>query len=351
VLAAPATVDAAKWVIEGRGWGHGVGMSQYGAYGFAQHGAGYERIVRHYFRHTEIGRDRGKRVRVLLAGEIGEIEFSGAKRACSERLRDDERYRFEPAGGEVVLRRASGKRIARCGKTGSAAGGKGVHFHGKGSYRGRLVARSSSGSLSAINAVGLDAYLRGVVPNEMPTSWPQAALRAQAIVARSYALANRVGGNGFDLYDDTRSQVYGGVGSEAQATSKAVKKTAGEVVEHRGRVVTTYYFSTSGGATESVQYGFPGAEPQPYLRGVKDPYDDASPYHRWREKLSEAEMEDRLGGLVDGDLRKIKVTKSGDSPRIVRAKVVGSRGVEKVGGLTLQAQLDLRSTWARFKKR
>jgi stage II sporulation protein D len=185
----------------------------------------------------------------------------------------------------------------------------------------------------------------------MPFSWPQDALRAQAVVARSYALSGRVNGDGFDLYDDTRSQVYGGLTAETKPTNRAVKATAGEVVEHRGDVVATYYFSTSGGATESVQFGFPGADPEPYLKGVRDPYDGASPYHSWREKLSERQMEDRLGGLVHGDLRAIKVTKTGDSPRIVRAKVVSSGGVEEVGGLTLQDRLGLRSTWARFKKR
>jgi stage II sporulation protein D len=350
-LVAPTSALAAKWVIKGGGWGHGVGLSQYGAYGFAMRGTGYKGILDHYYRHTDLGRSGGGNVRVLLAGDEDEIEFSGARRACGERLREGKSYRFGLAGAEVILRKESGGKLASCGRSGSAAGGTALRLQGKGSYRGRILARSDSGALDAINVVGLDAYLKGVVPNEMPTSWPEDALRAQAVVARSYALVGRIDGDGFDLYDDTRSQVYGGRASEAKETSRAVKATAGEVVEHRGKVVPTYYFSTSGGATESVQFGFPGSEPEPYLKGVRDPFDDASPFHRWRERLSEAEIEDRLGDLVHGDLRAIEVTRTGDSPRIVRARVVGSGGVEEVGGLTLQDRLGLRSTWARFKER
>ena len=191
--------------------------------------------------------------------------------------------------------------------------------------------------------------MRGVVPNEMPSSWPADALRAQAVVARSYALSTAVDGDGFDLYDDTRSQVYGGKDSETGATNKAAKSTAGEVVENNGNVAVTYYHSTSGGRTESVQFGFPGAEPRAYLKGVRDPYDDRSPYHRWKETFSRRELESRLSAHVHGRLREIEVTKTGASPRIVKAKVRGTQGSETVAGAVLQGQLGLRSTWARFK--
>ena len=95
------------------------------------------------------------------------------------------------------------------------------------------------------------------------------------------------------------------------------------------QVATTYYFSTSGGQTESVQFGFPGADPVPYLKSVDDPYDGISPDHTWTVRYSQDEIESRLSGLFSGRLRKIKVLKRGDSPRIVRARVVGSRGSSK----------------------
>ena len=121
-----------------------------------------------------------------------------------------------------------------------------------------------------INAVGARAYVKGVVPNEMPSSWPLAALEAQAVAARSYALATS-GGGAFDVYDDTRSQVYGGKDSETRAHQRADEAHPGEVVRYGKQVATTYFFSTSGGSTESVQYGFPGAAPVPYLKSVGTP--------------------------------------------------------------------------------
>jgi stage II sporulation protein D len=183
----------------------------------------------------------------------------------------------------------------------------------------------------------------------MPTDWPAEALRAQAVTARSYALATDQGGI-FDQYDDTRSQVYGGLSSETSETNHAVEATTGKVVKNGGRVATTYYFSTSGGQTENIEFSFEGSDPKPYLKSAKDPFDHASPYHRWRETLSQSEMEAKLGDLVQGTLQSIDVTRRGRSPRIVSANVVGSGGSTEVSGPTLRTRLDLRSTWAFFSK-
>ena len=131
-----------------------------------------------------------------------------------------------------------------------------------------------------MNVVGLEAYLQGVVPREMPSAWPPEALKAQAVAARSYALATRAGRRAFDLYADVRSQVYGGVAAEEPATTTAVDATAGQVVLYDGKVATTFFFSTSGGRTASAADAWSG-EPVPYLVSVADPYDDASPYHDW----------------------------------------------------------------------
>jgi stage II sporulation protein D len=197
----------------------------------------------------------------------------------------------------------------------------------------------------------MEDYLRGVIAEESPSSWPLDALKAQALAARSYALSSGVSGNGFDFYDDTRSQVYGGVGAETGRTNKAVAQTAGEVVQHKGRVAQTFFFSTSGGHTENNEFSFLGGTPMPYLRGVPDPYDGASPYHRWTRKLSQGQMQAELGGLVRGKLRRIVVTKRGASPRIVRAKLVGSGGTTKTNGPALRAYLGLPDTWATFKRK
>jgi stage II sporulation protein D len=170
------------------------------------------------------------------------------------------------------------------------------------------------------------------------------------VAARSYGLATLRSGP-FDHYDDTRSQVYGGKGSETRATNRAVAATRHEVVKHNGRIATTYFFSTSGGRTENAEFGFVGSSPSPYLKSVNDPYDKLSPQHRWRVRLSNSQMEARLSGLFAGNLRRLDVTKRGRSPRIVRVRVVGSNGSTKITGPALQARLGTRSTWMRFDKR
>jgi stage II sporulation protein D len=170
------------------------------------------------------------------------------------------------------------------------------------------------------------------------------------VVARSYGLATSRGG-AFDHYADTRSQVYGGRASETSATNAAVEATRREVVKYRGKPAVTYYFSTSGGQTENSEYGFSGGSKVPYLKSVDDPFDDVSPVHKWTERLSDSQMESRLSGLFAGRLKRIEVTERGRSPRIVRARVVGTGDSTSVTGDTLRARLGLRSTWARFRHR
>ena len=368
ILGAPAQA-LASWEVKGHGFGHGVGMSQYGAYGYARHGAGYRQILVHYFTGTRISgggsvgggggaggggsggvagrRARGATVRVLLGSGATSVGFRGASRACGEMLNPRRRYRFVASSAGVALEGASGNKLAACGAEGVAASG--LDVSGFGRYRGSLVARADGGRLLVINALRVDDYIRGVVPNEMPASWPQQALRAQAVAARSYALSTRRAGP-FDLYADTRSQVYEGRASETPSTNQAVNGTAGQVVTYHGQIATTYYFSTSGGQTEAAEFGF-GGTPVPYLKSVNDPYDGVSPVHDWTMRFSDAEMESKLSELFKGTLERIEVTETGDSPRIVTAKVIGSSGSATVSGSTLQARLGLRSTWARFAHR
>ena len=361
-LSLPAAASA-TWKIDGRGFGHGVGLSQYGALGFAEHGRSYRQILRHYYSGTRLGkvgggsgdpgggttagRRSGRSVRVLLGSGSERVGFSGATRACGKRIKPTERYDFV-ADGRAVELRSGARRIAGCGDEGRASD-RVIRIEGFGTYRGSLVARpSGDGDLLVINQLGLEAYVKGVVPNEVPPAWPAQALRAQAVVARSYGIATERSGP-FDHYDDTRSQVYGGKSSETKTTNRAVEGTAGEVVQYNGKTAVTYYFSTSGGKTENSEFGFSGGSRIPYLRAVKDPYDDASPVHSWTETLSDSEMEAKLRGLFSGSLQRIEIVDTGRSPRIVRARVVGSGGSQTVSGDTLRSRLGLRSTWARFK--
>ena len=354
-LAAPGAAEAKKWVVKGAGFGHGTGMSQYGAYGFAKQGTGYQAILGHYYTGTTVGTTATKTVRVLLRAYQTSVRFSGANSACGVGLVEANTYTAKRKKNNVLLRNKAGRKLANCGALLNAAGGASITLLGKGAYRGSLEIRPSSvaGKLNAINAVGLDDYVRGVIAGEVPSSWPMDALKAMAVAARSFGVATDKNGNGFDQYDDTRSQVYEGLSSETERTNQAVAETALQVVLYKGEVAETYYFSTSGGHTENNEFsslGF-GGTPYPYLRGVPDPYDDASPYHRWTRRFSIGRMQSLLGDLVRGRLKRIVVAKVGASPRIVKAKLIGSGGVTKTTGPALQANLGLPDTWATFTKK
>ncbi len=147
-------------------------------------------------------------------------------------------------------------------------------------YRGSLVIGRSGSGLYVVNDVPLESYLRGVVPREMPGELASEALRAQAVAARSYALATMKPHSSFDLYADTRSQVYGGIRAEHEATDRAVASTAGEVLSWQGGVATTYFSSTSGGRTAAIGDAWAGSNARPYLVSVADPFDARSPHHR-----------------------------------------------------------------------
>jgi stage II sporulation protein D len=357
LCAFPATAAAKKWVVKGAGFGHGVGMSQYGAYGYAKHGVGYQEILAHYYTGTTLGTTASQTVRVLLRASARSVSFSGAGSACGTGLKPGKTYVARSKGTGVVLRTKKGRRIAKCGALLSAAGAPAVNVAGKGTYRGALEVRPSGtpGTVNAINAIDIEDYVRGVVAKESPASWPIEALKAQAVAARSYVLSTGVKGNGFNVYDDTRSQAYGGVGAETARTDQAVSATHLQVVLYNGTVAQTYFFSTSGGHTENNEFsslGF-GQPPIPYLRGVDDPYevDAGSPYEHWKRKFSLARMNSALGGLVRGKLKNIVVTQRGTSPRIVRANLIGSGGTTTVTGPQLRDTLGLPDTWAFFKKK
>jgi stage II sporulation protein D len=354
----PALAGAAtSYTIRGAGFGHGVGLSQYGAQGMAKDGKRHRAILVHYYRGTRLGAAPTDGVRVLLGQGDSEVVFSGAARIPGRRALDPARtYRATATpGGEVELCSASGRGCRRFpGPLVVDGRGKPVRLAGAalngisdGEYRGALVVHPDSGGLTAVNHVRLEDYLRGVVPSEMPASWHREALRAQSVAARSYALATARNERLFDQYPDMRSQVYKGVSGEDDRTDAAVAATAGKVLLHEGKVATAFFFSSSGGRTEANENVF-GGRPLPYLRSVADPADRISPHHRWTLTLTREQIEDKLGSLVDGHYRGIRVINRGDSPRVRRAEVVGTGGLQATSGATLRSRLGLRDTWAYF---
>jgi SpoIID/LytB domain protein len=267
----PAAPSAATLVISGGGYGHGVGMSQEGALGYAEHGFDYAAILAHYYTGTSIGTAPAHaQVRVMMGGKVQKL--------------------------------------------------------------------------------ALETYVRGVVSAEVSSSWPLAALEAQAVASRTYALTAHAGGSKFDVYADTRSQVYRGVAAQTPQTDAAVAATAGQIVTYAGHPAITYFFASSGGRTENVENAFPGSEPQPWLRGVVDQYEHGD-QHTWRTALGFASAAAKLRGFVRGSFKGIEVLKRGYSPRIVSAYVLGSRGRTAISGNELAARLGLYSTWAYFSTR
>jgi stage II sporulation protein D len=354
VLPATAARAASTFLIQGGGSGHGIGMSQYGAYGYALHGKDYRFILAHYYTGTALGTTNPSRiVRVLLA--TGRAAFSGAggAGAGTTTLQPAATYQVTVAGANTLkIVAANGRQL---GPTFSSpltvTGPAPLQVPGLGTYRGALQFRPDGhGGVETVDAVGLDDYVRGVVAAEMPSSWAAQALEAQAVAARTYAITTTVGGTGFDLYDDTRSQMYGGVGAETAATDAAVTATSGQIVTYNGRPAVTYFFSSSGGYTENIENVWTGATPEPWLKGVPDPYDSVGhdPYHHWSLQLSLAAAAAKLGALVKGSLVGITVTAHGASPRILQAAVVGTRGRTAVTGATLQSLFGLATTNATF---
>jgi stage II sporulation protein D len=340
---------AARLTIRGAGYGHGVGMSQYGAYGMAREGWDYSRILGHYYSGTKLGvTDPNRPVRVLLRSGPT-VSFSGASDVGGRRLNPAAAYSVRAAAdGTLTLLSPRGRSLASLPAAVRVSGPAGLSTGGR-SYRGVLELRRGSAGVNVINVVNLEQYVRGVVAWESPASWPIEALKAQAVAARTYAITTSKGGYGWDQYADTRSQVYGGISAETPSTDRAVGETSGHVVTYRGAPVVTYFFSTSGGRTEDVENVWSGASRSPWLRSVEDPFDSASPRHRWKPvRMTLRQAQKKLAGLVKGRLRGIDVVDRGRSPRIVAADIVGSRGVTRVSGATLRLRFGLYDTWAFF---
>ena len=340
--AQPVPQGAATFVVTGHGWGHGVGLSQWGAYGYAQKGFDYEKIVLHYFPGTELGAAPVSRVRVLLTSGVKTLTVNST---VDFKVRDGSGVVHTLSAGAYPLTTALTLRVDGQSKA-TALPGPLLFQPGsaalalKHRYRGSIQVDVDAGKLRAINMVGLEQYLYGVVPSEMPYTWHPEALKAQAIAARSYALATRRTG-AFDLYPDTRSQVYLGIEHEKPSTNAAVNATAGQVVLYDGEVAKTYFFSTSGGRTASAEDVW--GEPVPYLVSVPDPYDSISPHHDWGPfvftgtKL--AKMLKMKGQVVD---LQPELNSSG---RIKVLNVIGTKGTLAVPGAVLRTKMGLRSTW------
>ena len=305
-------------------------MSQWGARGLAQHGWAWQRILAHYYPGTRQARVAHVRIRVLVAQGRRRVAIA----AKSPFRIVDRRGRSRLQRRRIVFRAGHWHGLRPPLRI--VPGVQPLALDGAG-YRGELVVRRG---ISVVNELPLERYLRGVVPWEMPSHWNAQALRAQAVAARTYALATRNPGWTFDLYADTRDQVYGGIRAEKRSTNLAVGATAGRILTWNGEPARTYYFSTSGGRTESSQDAFRGP-PVPYLRSVSDPY-DAGPHHDWTYRFTSGQLARKLG--LDG-IASIAVRPNGSGR--AAAVVLRRRGGagRTIDGDAFRSALGLPSTW------
>jgi len=338
--------SGALFLVTGHGYGHGVGMGQWGAQGYAQQGYGYDAILDAYYPGTALGQTATTQIHVLLASGKKKLTISSAKQIAVE---DGDGIDHTLPAGSTTLTPAL--KLAVDGApaqaldpplTFSPTGGSKLKL-GR-TYRGRIVVDVPNKKLRAINVLGLQQYLYGVVTAEMPASWLPAALEAQAVAARSYALASKQAGSPYDV--SAAGQAYLGFSAETPAGKQAVDATVGQVLLYDGDVALTLFSSSTGGRTQSAAdaYGPPG---RPYLVSVADPYDTISPYHDWGPVPVTGKA---LGSAVGVVGRVVDATvKRNASRRVKTLRVTSLSGGTELtagaGGPTVAGALGLRSTW------
>jgi len=382
-LAAVFTLGS-EVTFHGRGYGHGAGLSQYGTRGRAIAGQDYTSILGHYYQGATLSSVANSQVRVLVLDNFAAtatkplviyarggpftIDFVGRTFPAEARIRAIPTVSGSTTTWKLVVTASDGMVLHNAATSGTfrlrpAASATRLQLYSKPSaydrYRGNLRV-SATKTVDVVNEVPLETYLRSVVPAEMPSSWPAEALKAQAVAARSYAARRlRPGVSTFDVYDDTRSQVYQGSMREASATDLAIAATAGRVLRSGTSIANTVFHSTGGGATEHNENVFvssTGAKTAgvfSYLRGSPDrapdgtPYDVSSPYSTWktatytRSQLSTwlaSDSRTNVGTLVKLDLRN-----RGVSGRLISVTLIGSTGATKtVSGDVFRAVLNAR---------
>ncbi|MFN2544842.1 MAG: SpoIID/LytB domain-containing protein [Actinomycetota bacterium] len=377
---APAASGQAEptFTFYGSGFGHGIGMSQWGAYGLAQQGWTHERILTHYYTGTTLGKAGHEPARIRVGLVDGAQSVHLAARGGPVTLHADapngstvatipsgSTYQMKTGTGGYVVVDGSGKQVAATtasstlyatyqeanGMLRSAEAG---HTYNRGVIEFNDAA-SCSGCAPELRMIAVltpQQYLYGL--GEVPSSWPMEAMEAQADAARTYAeyligaLGQARAGCNCGVYDDTRNQVYAGWDHEGENGGEqwvqAVNATAGEVVLYQGKLIDAQYTSSSGGFTENNENVW-GGTPIPYLRGVCDPgdYTSANPAATWKVSLAASAVTTKLRPYTGniGTVTGFGSVQRGVSGRIRTAKVTGTGGSKTVAGSTLRSALGL----------
>ncbi len=215
---------------------------------------------------------------------------------------------------------------------------RGIWFNNR-RYAGELRVSLNDQKLQIINYLKLEKYLQSVVGSEMPKEFPFAALQAQAVAARTYALKILGENKLFDIQSTQSSQVYLGLEAETEKINRAVRSTSSLALFYQNKLIDALFHSSSGGRTEDSgqvwKYQFP------YLRSVID-YDQNSTKYRWSKKITSLELDHIFSDL--GGLNSIQIIKKSNSDRVLKVRIHGANGNKDISGKTLREKLQLLST-------
>ncbi|MED2970920.1 SpoIID/LytB domain-containing protein [Fictibacillus sp. B-59209] len=344
-LVLKATVSPAYkgYSFSGKGWGHAVGMTQWGALGMAQKGFGYHDILKYYYTGVDFKKiDTSKQnIRVCLSKEKASVDLNGTGSYSIQDMQGN--VLFEPAAqtptnvtvedGEFLL--TNGDETAYIDQPFKVVSVKGKYLsHKKMNYNGVLEVSFSDNKkkrINVINRLNVETYLQGVVPSEVSSKWHPEAIKAQTLAARTYALKHLSPAGKWDVYDTVDSQVYKGVGQEAANVNAIINgETKGEVITYKGALINAYFSASAGGYT--VGSGFVWSTDLPYLVGKPDPYDQ-SKYAKnwWTYELSFEEISKRAASFNIGEVVDIKIVEK-KYTRPTKVRITGFNGTIEVSG-------------------
>lgn len=350
----------------GRGWGHGIGMCQYGSYGQAKQKRNYQQILSFYYKDSSIGNSTNPVVRVELLSGQGVAGITGTGNfviknnttgAVIANGTSGQVWSVVPNGsGKVNVKNPQGKVIGtysshiRFEPSPATSSSLLKVTNNAKRYRGFIVIKLATvSSVRIVNNVVLEDYIKGIA--EVPAGWPVEALKAQAVAARSYALAKMNAKASFDLYSDQRSQVYNGYEKEVSwmgsSWVSAATATSGKISTYGGKPITAYYFSTCGGSTENSENVWSSAVP--YLKAQACDYCSSSPKYKWSVSFSAANLANKLNASAEtkfsGKLAGLSIVSRKGPRRVGIVSILSTEGRRDVTGDALRRSLGLNSTW------
>ena len=359
--------------IKGHGYGHGIGMSQHGAQGAALAGVSYEKILSQYYPGTKLASKSGD-IRVLISQDTtSDVQVAATSGLRFRKMVSSfDRALPTSVGGQAVtswrivqVTSNMTQSTLQYRTTGGWQSYDGIRWTGDGQfygpsrislvlpggstvkYRGAIrsaVPSKGSTSRKTVNILPIDHYVRGVIAAEMPSGWAPAALRAQAVAARTYGVRALTPSRYYDICSTTACQVYGGQSRETSSTDAAVRATANKILTYQGAPAFTQFSSSSGGYTATGS--------QPYLKAVADRYDgwSGNSNHSWSTTVAASTIQKAYPAI--GTLRQLTITDrsgAGDwGGRVEKISLIGSKKTVVISGNDARWAFGLKSNWFNF---